>query len=120
MAKLAYGVYDLIARKLKAYTTSEVNPVTSSVGTSVTQILREDPARIAVIIINLGAYPLYVGFDPEVSASRGIRVPANGGHFTMFWEEDFDLVANAMWGIAPDGAVDIYIKVLKIYKVLEE
>jgi len=120
MAKLAYGVYDLIARKLKAYTTSETNPLVSSVPTSVTKILKEDPTRIAVIIINLGGFPLYVGFEPDVSPTKGIRVAQNGGFFTMWWEEDFDLVANAMWAIADGGTVNIYVKVLKIYKPLEE
>jgi len=117
--KLAFGVYDLIERELKARITEEVNPVTSTVGTSVTQILREDPNRIAVVIINLGTNSLYIGFDREVSSSRGILLSANGGSYTAFWKEDFTLCARAMYAIAPAGAVNVYVLALKIYRSLE-
>jgi len=113
---LVQTIYDLIERKLGVRVYERVNPVTSSVGTSVTEILRENASRIAIVLINLGAYPLFVAFDREVSATRGVRVAANGGFFTMFWEEDFTLPARALYGIAPDGAVNIYVVELIIYK----
>jgi len=119
-AKLAFGVYDLIERELKARITEEVNPVTPTVGTSVTQILREDPNRIAVVIINLGANSMYIGFDREISSTRGILLSANGGSYTAFWKEDFTLCARAMYAIAPAGSVSVYVLALKIYRALEK
>jgi len=113
------SVYDLVEKELGAKVTEDVNPVTSTVTTAVTQILREDATRVAVIIINLGANDMIIGFDREVSASRGIRVGANGGHYTMYWKEDFTLCARAMWAVTVAGSTDIYVVVLRIYAKAE-
>lgn len=56
-----------------------VNPVTATVGTAATLMLREDAKRYSWGFVNLSATPMFLFFDGEVSTTRGIFVAANGG-----------------------------------------
>jgi len=103
------GVPDLLLRELEAETAVQVNPVTDTVKTTVTQILKNDPKRLFWLLVNLGPYVLYVGWDREVSTSKGIPVAANGGFIQLYWKEDAMLVYHDAYAIAPSGDVTVYI-----------
>jgi len=110
MAKApAYGVHDIIERELAVKTMPVVNPVTDTVQTTVTQILRNDPNRLLWLLINLSGFTFYFGFDREVSAARGIPVSPNGGFAQLTWREDSALVAYDVYAISPSGAAKIYL-----------
>lgn len=97
-----------VERKFGVKTHSLSDPVTNIVATSVTQILKNNPDRLSYTIINLTAYSIYVGFDREVSTSRGILIPASGGSLTLSAEEDGELVGYEAFAISATSASTIY------------
>jgi len=99
MAALA----DLVASRFGLRTQTHVNRSASSVGTSVAEVLRQDGARLAATLVNLGAAAIYVLPDEEVSSSRGIRLGPSGGSVALTWETDFELVGYA-WHAVADAA----------------
>jgi len=112
------STYDLIVKKLGAETTYDMNPLVREVGTEVRQILRNDPSRLMYVLINLGPYDLYVCYDERVSATRGIKVAARGGHLVSWWEEDGRLVCLPLYGVAPGGTTQIFVALEKITKAV--
>jgi len=99
---------DLIREEIKTDVVQYTDRVTTTVGTSVTRILRADPDRVAVILLNLGGNDLYISPDEAPSATRGIYVGANGGSVVMLWNEDLILVGNEWFGVAPGGTTQIF------------
>lgn len=108
---MAIGV---IERELGAGTRTVVNPVTNTVTTSPTQLARNNPNRIFLLITNLGSVDIYVGFDMQVSSSRGIRVPNSGGVFSLAWQEDYELTFSPVYAISSSGSVTVYVVELEV------
>jgi len=81
-----------------------VNPVTDSVGTTPTLILKNNPDRIFWLLVNLSANDGYAGWDTRVSNSRGMLIPANGGYASASIEEDGELVIYEVYGINLNAA----------------
>lgn len=92
--------------ELKAYLNSlghvswRINPITSSVLTTATQLLTHDQNRLAWVIINLSGNDGYIGFDKEVSSTRGIPAASNGGFVNISALEDGSLAQSAVFGIS--------------------
>jgi len=103
------GVPDLLLRELEAETAVQVNPVTDTVTTTATQILKNDPKRLFWMLINLGTEVIYVGWDRLVSSTRGVPVAANGGFIQLYWKEDAMLVYHDAYAIAAAGSPRIYL-----------
>lgn len=85
------------------------NPVVSSVGTSAIEILRNNPDRVFWLVVNLSANTVYVALSEDVSATKGIRLDANGGFASFSAEEDGEAVAYAVHAIATGAASNIYV-----------
>ena len=83
---------ELVKELFKGPTHAPVNPVTDTVLTTATLILRNNPDRLACLIVNLSANRGHIGFDRQVSPTRGIPVEASGGLVIMNWREDAELV----------------------------
>lgn len=75
------------------------NPVTPTVATTATRILRNDPARVAWTAINMSANTGFLGFSSGVSSTQGIQVNASGGSVSAVWFEDGELVTHEVWAI---------------------
>jgi len=90
-------------------TRSVENPVIAAIPAVAGIILRNNPDRLAFVIVNLGANPAYLGLTNAVGVANGIYVPANGGSVTMYWQEDFQMVGWAWWAVAPAGASNCYV-----------
>ena len=99
---------DLLKERFKVRTRAIENPLVTSVGTIATLILKNNPNRLAFIIHNLGAFPIFLGFASDVSPTKGARIDANGGAYSMIWDEDFDATAWAIWAIADGGTSAVY------------
>lgn len=97
-----------IERIFQTKTRSITDPVTNTVATTVTQILKNNPDRLAYTIVNLTAYDVHVAFDREVSTTRGILISASGGSLSLRAEEDGELVGYELWGISTTGASTIF------------
>lgn len=87
----------------------QINPVTDTVQTTPTKILNNNPERIFWLAVNLSDNKGYVGWDNEVTSSRGIPVPAKGGYASASIEEDGELVIYAVYAVNETLAGTWYI-----------
>ena len=103
---------ELIAQRFGFRTTPVVNPLVSSVGTSVVAIAPNNPRRVALIVMNLSATAnLFVLPERTVSTTKAIVIgPMTGQSF--IWDEDFHILAWEWFGVA--SAADTPIMVLSI------
>jgi len=85
------------------------NPVVAEVSTTAAEILRNNPDRVFWIVVNLSANVVYVGLSGGVSATKGIRLDANGGFTSSSVEEDGEAVAYQVFAIATGAASAIYV-----------
>jgi len=76
-----------------------INPVTNTVATTPTLILRNNPDRIYWLIVNLSPNDGYAGWDAQVSPTRGILIPANGGYASVSIVEDGELAIMEVYAI---------------------
>ena len=90
---------ELSRERFKGPTKPVVNPVTDTVQTSATQILKNNPDRLALLIVNLSANRGFVGFDRQVGPTRGVPVEASGGFVSMCLEEDGETVGYEIFAI---------------------
>jgi len=104
----------ILTERWKGPTYSRVNPVTPTVATTATRVFRNHPDRVMLLAINLSSYDGYIGFDTEVSSTKGILVPASGGFFELLLEEDGELVTQEVYAISPGGSATWYfVEVLR-------
>jgi len=90
-------------------TKPRINPVTNTVNTTPTQILNNSPDRIFWLIVNLSVNKGYVGWDNDVSSTRGIPIAANGGYVSASVEEDGELVIHPVFAVNENAAGTYYI-----------
>ena len=104
---MALSQYSL--RKFGQKTRALTNPVTDSCLTTVTALLRNNPDRLALLVVNLGTTAMYVAWDRGVGAAHGVYVAPNGGSMGLLADEDGELVGYELFGIAITSAVDILV-----------
>lgn len=80
-----------------------------SVGTTAAEVLRNDPERVFVLMVNLSVNTIYVGFDQRVSSSRGIVLASNGGSYQADVEEDFTLPIRSMFAVSTLAGSNLYV-----------
>ena len=100
---------DVIDRLYGVKTDMQVNPLVSQIGATPTQVLKNNPNRLAWTLINLGSEAVYLAFTPDVASTKGIYVAAGGGVMGLLFSEDFELVTYPMWGIGAVGGDNIYL-----------
>jgi len=105
------SVQAYVEKELGFPTRAIENPVTNTVGTTATLVLRNNPDRFQFLIVNLSTYDVYASFTKEVSASRGILIPSGGGYLIMHAREDGEAVTYEIWCIAIGGSAPIYVVV---------
>ncbi|HKC82550.1 MAG TPA: hypothetical protein VKD46_00980 [bacterium] len=74
------------------------------IGTVVQLVLRQDPSRIAFIIVNTGTFD--VGIIPvgQPTGQKSFIVAANGGTLSGTWRDDGELINREWRGFANGGA----------------
>lgn len=85
------------------------NPVTNAIGVSAEPILAPNPDRVFWLIVNLSTNVVYIGFEQDVSATKGIWLDANGGWASMAVDEDGEAVAYGVYGLAAGAGSAIYV-----------
>jgi len=95
-------------QRLGFKTRPRINPVTNTVNTTATKILNNNPDRIFWLVVNLSSNKGYVGWDSEVSSSRGIPIAANGGYVSASIEEDGELVIHEVHAVNENAAGAYY------------
>ena len=86
-----------------------VNPVTDTVKTTATLILRNNPDRIFWLAVNLSGNKGYIGWDAQVSSTRGIPIAGNGGFVSCTLEEDGELTIHEVWAVLENAQGTFYI-----------
>jgi len=104
----AYSAYEIVFNLFGANTYTQSDPVITSVGTSVVKVLDGNPNRLAYTIVNMSDNTLYVAFDEQVSATRGIVLGASGGNLAVSVKDDFTLVTRPVYALASGGSSAIF------------
>jgi hypothetical protein len=90
-------------------TTVKVNPITNTVGTSATRILNNNPDRIFWLAVNLSTNKGYVGWDAQVSSSKGIPIAPSGGYVSCTLEEDGELTIHEVYAVLENASGTFYV-----------
>jgi len=102
--------YEIPAEKVIGFPSRPVvNPVTDAVAITATKILAQNPERVFWMIINLSVNKGYVGWDPQVSSTRGIPIAPNGGYVSCTAEEDGELVIHEVYAVNENASGTYYI-----------
>lgn len=98
--------------------TSEKETVVATGATPVTAC-GNDPDRVGLVIINLGANTVYAALAGNPSASLGIILNSNGGSLTLNVRDDYSL-STREWSVSsPAGASSVYVLELRRYTKLQ-
>ncbi len=106
---MANTLRDLITARFGVQTELRLDPVTNTVGVTPVVVLTNNPDRLSVLVVNLSAVGVYLKPAPNVSASSGVKLNANGGTFSLLWEEDFHLTGYEWWAIAEAAGASILV-----------
>ena len=94
---------DLIQAEFETQTRANRNPVISSVGTTALEFLRNNPNRIAFVLINLSTNDMWILDDSNPSSSNGIRIAPNGGSARATYKTDYHMIG-ASWSVVAGGS----------------
>jgi len=86
-----------------------VPAATVSVGTTATQLCKNNPRRFQLMVINLSNAAAYELFNNQVSATNGFIIAALGGSITYEAAEDGELVTYDHWAVNPGGPLPLIV-----------
>ncbi len=89
--------------------TPRINRTASQATATTAVVLVQDPSRVFFLVVNLGAFDVFLAPLGVASATRGIRVPANGGAVTAQFDEDGEVVANEWQALGNGGTSALFI-----------
>lgn len=81
-------------------TSPRLNYTTDDIDSSVKAIVNNNPNRVSMIIVNLGANACYISPFRDVSSTKGIYIAPNGGSVVLQWDKDFELVGYEWHGVS--------------------
>lgn len=111
------SVYDLLASRLGVGDIDVgINRDASDIDIADKIIARNDPARVALVIINLGTVSVFVTPQIPATTTRGIVLGASGGSVSMNWQDDLVLPA-LEWHGASNGTDNQSILVVEVRMV---
>jgi len=94
-------VVDLIEDELGVAVGTNENPEITQSTTSVLTLFRQNPNRVAAVVVNLSSNVMFISPSGDASTSKGIRLGPNGGSVSLTWRDDFTLPAKE-WTIVSD------------------
>lgn len=106
MVKPHGAASEYAARMIRGHTVAITNTLSTAGG--VEQVLKPDTERVQFLIVNLSANDVYLGFDANVSATRGILCPANGGMLALNVVDDFELTTMPIYIYSAAAGNNIY------------
>lgn len=78
-------------------------------GVAATSIIPNNPNRLGVVVVNLGANVVYLALSTAPSSTNGIAVAANGGSLSLTVDEDFTHVTRQLNAVSPAGNSQLYV-----------
>jgi len=102
------SILDLLEREIGEPVSAQAPLTPTTIGTTSTRLVIQNPQRVAFLVVNLSANTIYVAPTGVVSATTGIRLGPTGGQVAVLWKEDLVLPA-LEWSIIADGAASAYL-----------
>jgi hypothetical protein len=68
--------------------------------TTASRIIRNNPRRFGLTVLNQGTGIVFLGWDASVSITNGLLLPPSGGSISLVVDEDAELITYDMWAIA--------------------
>lgn len=109
MSKNTMSTREFIMANYGISTSVDINKTVNEIQNTVTQFLKFDPQRSSFTIQNNSVNNIYVLPDRNVSATRGILLPALTGIFILDWKTDFNLVTAEWFAIATAANSEVTI-----------
>lgn len=103
----AKDLSDLLREQLGVNTRPVISE--STIGTSNSKVLSNDPNRVALTFINLSANTIYLMIDNLVSTTRGIRLDSGGGSVSFTWQYDMHLLLYEWHAVASDASSQLLV-----------
>lgn len=82
---------------------------TPVIGVAAAQVVGNNPDRLALLIMDLGASTLFAGLLPTVNANAGIQIAPNGGSMSLIVDEDFTFTTRQFFAVSPGGNTQLYV-----------
>lgn len=82
----------------------------SSVSSSVTPIVDQDPGSVFILIVNLGSNDIYLWTDETVSTTNGILLQKNGGNMVWYANQHFLMPTERWFGVTATGSSEISVQ----------
>ena len=86
-----------------------------TVGTTLTELVRNNPRRVLWLVQNRGAGDLSTALDRAVTTANGFLLSASGGLQSMDAEEDGEAVTYPLFAIG--AAAGNVVRVLEVFRV---
>ena len=112
------AVYEFAARELGGDV--EIYEATVPTSTTASEVVGGDAERVVLVMVNLGAAAIYVAPTPQVGATRGIYLGANGGSLTLHVRDDFALLIPAWHAVAAAGNPNLYVMRVRRFRVSDK
>jgi len=74
-----------------------------AVQVALTSVLKQNPARVAVLLVNDGAFQVLAAPQGSGFEGAGSRIDPSGGSLFLWWEEDGELPAREWVAVAVGG-----------------
>ena len=103
------SIHELVDERFGVRTRVNENPETLTVGTAETLLLRADPNRLALVILNLSGNTLFVKPRGGVTTARGIALSALVGSLSVSMEDDFTLPSLDWFGISTVAGQAVFV-----------
>lgn len=81
----------------------------ATVGLTVATIVRGNPNRVGLMLVNNSASIIYIGFDVDTTTTHGIPIAGNGGNLTMNVRSDGEAVGAEIVGLSSVAARPVTI-----------
>ena len=81
----------------------------ATVGTTASRIVLNNPRRVKLTLLHLGASDVYVGFDSSVTTSAGLKLVAATGTLESNASDDGEEVLVELWAISATSGQTVMI-----------
>lgn len=81
-----------------------------TVGVTRVTLVRNNPNRVRLIMINESASDLRVSIDPNITASSGWLLSALGGVIDLSWDDDGESVGYETYAISPAAGCVVRVR----------
>lgn len=90
-------------------TVSKTNQLVDTVATTTTHILKANPNRLNVLIVNNGTNAMFILPSRDVNTTKGIYVSPYGGFVSLAWSTDYELLGQDWFAISTSGSTEVTI-----------